>query len=153
MGIGPDRHGERISFETVDDAIEQSHRALRQIINRDHNGFVELFSERDDISLGNPFGPFATGRERVVSTLADAAARYRNGEVVGFDLIARHATEALACVVEVERYRAKVGSSDLDSTIALRVTSVFRLEDGGWRLVHRHADPITTPQGSEPILT
>lgn len=25
---------------------------------------------------------------------------------------------------------------------AIRVTSIFRREDGAWRLVHRHGDPI-----------
>jgi ketosteroid isomerase-like protein len=27
--------------------------------------------------------------------------------------------------------------------ISLRVTTVFRREDGVWKIVHRHADPIT----------
>jgi len=54
--------------------------------------------------------------------------------------------------VEVEHFRAKVGDSDDLATIRLRVTSVFRLEDGTWKLVHRHADPITTPQPSESVI-
>ena len=31
-------------------------------------------------------------------------------------------------------------------TAALRVTNVFRLEGDAWKLVHRHADPITSPR-------
>jgi ketosteroid isomerase-like protein len=54
--------------------------------------------------------------------------------------------------VEVERFRAKVGGSDDLATIGLRVTSIFRPEDGTWKLVHRHADPITTPQPAESVL-
>jgi ketosteroid isomerase-like protein len=54
--------------------------------------------------------------------------------------------------VEVERYRAKVGGSDDFSSISLRVTSVFRPEDDTWKLVHRHADPITTPQPPESVI-
>jgi ketosteroid isomerase-like protein len=104
------------------------------------------------VTLGNPFGPFARGRQKVVETAAGAARRYRDGEIVGFDLIAKYVTDDLACVVEVERFRAKVGGSDDLVTIGLRVTSIFRPEDGTWKLVHRHADPITTPQSAESII-
>jgi hypothetical protein len=37
-----------------------------------------------------------------------------------------------------------VGDSDEFATGALRVTSILRLYDGAWKIVHRHADPITT---------
>jgi len=32
---------------------------------------------------------------------------------------------------------------------ALRVTMIFRLEEDEWKLVHRQADPLTTPQPLE----
>jgi hypothetical protein len=32
---------------------------------------------------------------------------------------------------------------------SLRITLVFRRDDGGWRLVHRHADPLTRPVNPE----
>lgn len=38
------------------------------------------------------------------------------------------------------------------AAISLRVTSTFRLEDGTWKLVHRHADPITTAQSADSII-
>jgi ketosteroid isomerase-like protein len=33
------------------------------------------------------------------------------------------------------------------------VTSIFRREDGTWKLVHRHADPITAPQSAESVIS
>jgi hypothetical protein len=32
------------------------------------------------------------------------------------------------------------------------VTTIFRREDGAWRIVHRHADPITSPRTPESIV-
>ncbi len=138
--------------DDLESAIEQSHFALSEIVKGNVEPFLSLYSEREDVTIGNPFGPFARGRKKVAETAAGAASRYREGEIVGFESVARHVTNDLACVVEVERFQAKVGGSDELATIALRVTSIFRNEGGTWKLVHRHADPITTPQPSESIL-
>lgn len=136
----------------LDRAVEQSHDALAAIIRGDVSGYADLYSEQDDITIGNPFGPFARGRRAVIATGEGAAARYRDGEIVGFEEISRHVGDDLACVVEVERFRAKVGEMDDFASVALRVTSVFRWEDGAWRLAHRHADPITTPQAAQSVI-
>jgi ketosteroid isomerase-like protein len=34
----------------------------------------------------------------------------------------------------------------------LRVTSILRPEDDTWKIVHRHADPITAPQPAESVI-
>jgi ketosteroid isomerase-like protein len=133
-------------------AIEQSHRALRAILNGDPTLYEALFAERDDITLGNPFGPYASGRAAVSKTLAGAAAKYRDGEVVGVDRVATYANGNIACVVEVEHDRAKVGASNELAEFHVRVTSAYERVKGQWRLVHRHADPITTPRPAESVL-
>jgi hypothetical protein len=35
---------------------------------------------------------------------------------------------------------------------SLRSTMIFRPEDGVWKVVHRHADPITTAQPVESVI-
>jgi ketosteroid isomerase-like protein len=136
----------------LESAIEKSHDALSEIVKGNPEPVGDLFSHRDDVTLGNPFGPFARGWQAVADAVAGAATRYRDGEIVGFEPIARHVTDDLACVVEVERFRAKVGGSADLAAVDLRVTSVFRPENGTWKLVHRHADPITTPQAAGSVV-
>ena len=82
-----------------------------------------------------------------------AAANYRDGDLTDADLVAKYVSKALACVVEVERGRAKVGGSDQQANLSLRVTSLFRLEQGFWKLIHRHADPITTPRSAASVIS
>ena len=141
-----------MSTPSLDDAIEASHHALAAIINGDPSGYRALYAEGEDPTLGNPFGPFAHGLQNVVERLSEAASNYRDGEVTGVELIAKYASGDLACVVEVENVCAKVGGSEEMASVSFRVTSVFRLERGNWKLVHRHADPITTPRTAASVI-
>jgi ketosteroid isomerase-like protein len=81
-----------------------------------------------------------------------AASNYRDGEVIGFENVAKYVTPDLAYIVEVERYKAKIGGSEDSVPVALRVTSIFRPEDGVWKIVHRHADPITAARPAESVV-
>ena len=95
----------------LDGAIEQSHAALGAILKGDPTVAQALYSDAEDITLGNPFGPYARGRQKVEATLAGAASHYRDGEVTGVDLIANYVSNDLACIVEVERGRVVARSS------------------------------------------
>jgi ketosteroid isomerase-like protein len=46
----------------------------------------------------------------------------------------------------------KVGGAEELVPVSLRVTTIFRREDDGWRIVHRHADPITAPRTARSIV-
>ena len=142
-----------MSTQSLDSAIEASHSTLAAIVNGDPSGYQALYAEDEDPTLGNPFGPFASGIQSVVERLSGAASNYQDGEVTCVELIAKYVSDDLACVVEVESYRAKVGGSEDMVSVSLRVTSVFRLERGNWKLVHRHADPITTPRPAASIIS
>jgi ketosteroid isomerase-like protein len=136
----------------LDHVVEQQHLALDEFVRGDHEPLERLYSQRDDVTLGNPFGPFARGFEHVVQTMQRAASHYRDGEATGFELVAKHVTPDLACLVEVERFKAKVAGREDVTPLSLRVTSIFRREDGVWKLVHRHADPITAARPAESVM-
>ena len=136
----------------LDNAIEQSHAALAAILKGDPSVYQALYSDRDDVTLGNPFGPYARGRRKIEETLDRAASNYRDGESTGIELVAKYVSNDLACIVEVERGRSKVGGAKELASVAVRVTSVFRFERGAWKLVHRHADPITAPRPAESVI-
>ncbi|HTL57143.1 MAG TPA: nuclear transport factor 2 family protein [Candidatus Limnocylindrales bacterium] len=133
-------------------AIAESHEALRKILNGDPSGYAALFANRDDITLGNPFGPFGKGRAEVLKALNNAAAKYKDGSVVAVDRVAVYGDEEIVVLVEIEHDRAKLGTSPDFSEFSARVTSVYEKIGTRWRLVHRHADPITTSRPAESML-
>jgi ketosteroid isomerase-like protein len=92
-------------------------------------------------------------RGGIAAMLSRQASNYRDGEVTDVELVTTYASGDLACVVEVERGRANVGDGQEIFPLARRVTSLFRLEDGEWKLVHRHADPITTLRPASSVVS
>ncbi len=102
------------------------------------------------MTLANPFGPPARGWRQVSARLDGAAANYRDGEALSFENVSTVVTRDLAYTVEIESYRARVGGAEEITPVAVRVTTVSRREDGAWKVVHRHADPITT---ARPVST
>ena len=77
---------------------------------------------------------------------------YGDGQATGFENLAKYVTADLAYIVEVERCKAKVGGREDITPIAVRDTTIFRPEEGTWKVVHRHADPITTAQPAESVI-
>ena len=132
--------------------LEEYHRAGLEITNGNPDLYKALYSHRDDVTLANPFGPPARGWSEVSGTLDRAAAKYRDGEIVGFENIATVITSELAYVLEIESYRARVGGAEELTPVSIRVTTTFRREEGGWKVTHRHADPITSPRPAESVI-
>ena len=138
--------------DDFDEVLEQCHLALDELMKGSAQGYKRVYSRRDDVTLANPFGPPARGWDEVAPTLEGAASHYRDGEATGFENVAKYITPALAYTVEMERMQAKVGGREDITPITARVTTIFRPEDGTWKVVHRHADPITTPQPAESVI-
>jgi ketosteroid isomerase-like protein len=140
------------AVDDLDEALEQYHLALDEIMKGSPDGYKGVYSHRDDVTLANPFGPPARGWDEVAKTLERAASHYTDGQATGFENVAKYVTAELAYTLEMERGQAKVEGRDDVTPIAVRVTTIFRPEEGEWKVVHRHADPITTPQPAESVI-
>ena len=132
--------------------LEEYHRAGLEITRGNPEVYKSLYSRRDDVTLANPFGPPVRGWSEVSAMLERAAANYRDGESYECETLSTVVTAELAYCVEIERVRARVGGAEDLTPVAVRVTTVFRRDDGAWKLVHRHADPITAPRPPESVV-
>jgi ketosteroid isomerase-like protein len=140
------------TVDDFDEVLEQYHLALDEIMKGSAEGYKKLYSRRDDVTLANPFGPPVRGWGEVAKTLERAASHYRDGEATSFENVAKYVTAELAYTVEMERCQAKVEGRDDVTPLAVRVTTIFRPEEGEWKVVHRHADPITKAQPAESVI-
>ena len=137
----------------LDKLIQQDHEALAAFCSGDPEPKKRLYSHSDDATLANPLGPPARGWQQVAAVLDAAAALLRDGEPTRFERISECETTDLAYIIEIERTTVKVGGAEEPSSVALRATTIFRREENAWKIVHRHADPITTPRSVQSVVT
>ena len=142
-------------MSTVDDldhVLEQWHVAQDEFVKGDPELVKQMWSHGDDVSVANPYGPPVRGWDKVTQVVEHAASGRRDGKATGYEVVAKYVTGELAYVVQIERAESKVGDREEITPYAVRATNIFRPEDGEWKLVHRHADPITTPQPAESVI-
>ena len=75
------------------------------------------------------------------------ASRFSDCTSYDVDIIAAGASGDLAYTVAYEHTSTSVAG--VPRTYTLRVTQIYRREDGEWKLVHRHGDEL--PADQEPL--
>ena len=134
-------------------AIEAQYEAMRAIARGDPEPTKALYSEADDVTLANPWGPAVRGRAAVCEMLDFVGTRFRDGTMEGVERLGLYAGTDIATTLDVERWRVKVGGREEATPFALRVTCTFRREGDAWKLVSRHADPIDATRPDGPLTT
>jgi ketosteroid isomerase-like protein len=140
------------TVDDVDKLIEQYYRAQREFLRGNPDPVKNLFSHREDVTLANPYGPPVRGWQKVAKAIEHAASLRSDGTFLGWQIVAKYVSAELAYVVQIERAEAKIGAREDITPLTVRSTMIFRPEDGEWKVAHRHADPITTPQPAESVI-
>jgi ketosteroid isomerase-like protein len=138
--------------DDVDELIERYQLGLDDFMKGNPKPVKELFSHREDVTLANPLGPPAHGWDEVSATIEHAASQFRDGRLVSVEIVEKQVTSEFAYTLWLEHAEGKVGEREDVAPATLRVTMIYRPEEGEWKVVHRHADPITTPQPAETVI-
>lgn len=119
------------------DVLPRQHAAIGAMCRGDAAPWRAMWSRGERVSI---FGALGTARgAAAVRGLTEAvASRYTEAADLEFEVVDAGAGEDLAYVVGLERKTAVFDGVLRTST--LRVTHVYRHEDGQWRVVHRHGD-------------
>jgi ketosteroid isomerase-like protein len=141
--------GPAISAGDLQQTVTQYHLAQKEFQKGNAQPFKDLCSHADDVTIFGGFGGYEKGWIQQVEKRYDwASARFSsdNDQNQQIETISLVETAQMAYSVEIERSQARIGNSNEVRPLALRVTTIFRLESGEWKLVHRHADPLVNVQ-------
>jgi ketosteroid isomerase-like protein len=129
----------------VDEFLEAFIPRQREADQALHRGDVgprmQLYSHNDPVTLLGAFGVAAVGWERVSQTFEWVASRFSDGHDFQIEVIAAGVSGDLAYTVGYETSVVSVdGAPPMPGR--LRVTHVYRRENGEWKIVHRHGDRL-----------
>ena len=130
--------------QNFDEAVKEYERAMRDFFKGNPKPINDIYSSCNEISLAQLSGSFITGRNEVTEVVRQNALKYREGTTT-FETLTTFVTPEVAYIVQVERVDAKIDGKNKITPLALRVTSIFRREDGIWKLLHRHVDRYPFP--------
>ena len=101
------------------------------------------WSRRDPVTLFGALIPVRRGWDEVSGTFDWLARRFSDLHDYEFELVAAGASGDLAYTVGFEH--KTVVADGGPTTYTLRVTHIYRREDGRWCIVHRHGDHPPAP--------
>jgi SnoaL-like domain len=136
----------------LEEVVGRYHQACDEFARGDAEPVKALYAHTDDVTLANPFvGLPVHGWTGVAEALDFASSNFRDGAMSRSERVATYIGDDLATIVELEHWQAKVAGRDEANPFLLRVTTTFRLDGDSWKMVHRHADPISSPNPDGPL--
>jgi ketosteroid isomerase-like protein len=126
------------SFDT---AIAKLHAAMARVANGDISAIKALYSHSDDATSFYGWGGYEKGWDAVSARWDWAAAQFKGG-TVSYQNVSTVIADTLAYVTDIESFKVRVAGMTEPTEWSNRVTHIFRLEAGEWRLVHRHGNRL-----------
>jgi uncharacterized protein (TIGR02246 family) len=121
-------------------AVDRWFAVLNAMLNGDPEPFSALYSHKDDVTYMGAEGTYRVGFEAAYADWRAQAEKSTGGAVEGVD-IQLAVSGDMATAAHITKGSVKQPSGDVAQTF-LRETSVFRKEDGQWRMIGHHADVI-----------
>jgi ketosteroid isomerase-like protein len=118
--------------------------------NGDASGRIAIWSQNDPVTL---FGAAKTsiGWTDISAVFEWLGSSFSNCESFDYEVIAADVSGDLAYIVGFEHTTASVNGAPPEP-YSLRVTTIFRRENGEWKVVHRHGDsPPDNPSTKEQL--
>ncbi len=127
---------------SVESAIARLHAAMGGVANGDVGAIKALYSHTADATSFYGWGGYEKGWQ-AVSARWDWAGQQFKGGTVSYLNVTTVVTPTLFYTTDIETFRMNAMDGMGGATGWLnRVTHIFRLEDGDWRLLHRHGNRL-----------
>lgn len=122
--------------------MNQREEASRAFMNGEIGPLDSIATHLSPATIFGPKGDYVEGADKVNAANTTGAKNFESGGESRFEILQIAANDSIAYWVGIQRATARMKGKTGIVPFNLRVTEVFRREDGEWKLVHRHADPL-----------
>lgn len=133
------------NLENFKEFMKQREAAARSYVCGDPAPVASITTRVCPATFFGPRGDYNQGADEVLSTFNLGAAMFGTGSDTHFEILHMAASDSIAYWVGFQRANAQMHGSKDTIPMNLRVTEIFRREDDEWKLIHRHADLLTSP--------
>src|SRR5262245_39447269 len=124
--------------------MKQRHEVARAYVRGDAGPLGRIVTHDFSATFFGPQGGYRQDAAKVWSTYEHDAALFEPGGDSSFEILQMAASEGIAYWVGFQRATVLMHGHSESISINLRVTELFRREGEAWKLVHRHADALTS---------
>lgn len=122
--------------------METRKTASDSFVNGEPSPLEKISTTNDPATLFGPKGDCLEGASKVIAANNQGADHFGAGGTNNFEVMHTASSRDLAYWVGIQRSVVNVRGQPARTPIDLRVTEIFRREQGKWKLVHRHADKL-----------
>jgi ketosteroid isomerase-like protein len=128
--------------QSVEAAVARLHAAMADVTNGDVRAIKVLYSHAADATSFYGWGGYEKGWDKVSARWDWAGQQFKGGKV-SYQNVTTVVKPELFYTTDIETFRMDAMDGMSGPTgWSNRVTHIFRLEDGAWRLLHRHGNRL-----------
>ncbi len=120
--------------------LETRKRAALGYVNGNCGPLSKIVSSTSPASFFSPQGDVVEGAEKVAARYEKDASLFDAGSTSELEILHADSDGDLGYWVGYQTAKVRIKGKSEGIPMKIRITELFRREDGGWKMIHRHAD-------------
>jgi ketosteroid isomerase-like protein len=134
----------RASPNSFRDFMKRRGEVAQAFVRGDPRPLVAISTQQTPASIFGPGGGMVAGPKQVIGKNVRDSKHFAPGSTSHLKVLHSDADGKFAYWVGLQRAKVNVRGKKSAVPMRLRVTEIYRCEEGEWKLLHRHADMLVT---------
>ena len=123
--------------------IERRKIIAQAYVNGDAEPLAKIAIKNSAATFFGPMGGVVAGAAEVMARYESDARSFDTGSGSDLEIVHMSANGEIGYWAGFQNAKARLKGRTETIPMRLRVTEIFRKSEGEWRLIHRHADPLS----------